>query len=79
MRRIFLRRRDLHLVVAVLENLEGEIVAGIVVVGFLHHLDAGGLFAGHQLLGHGDSAMSRSLRTSCIVQPPLAPTRLKTS
>ena len=56
--RLFLGRGHPHLVVAVLEDFQGEEVAGVVVIGLLDHLDAGRLFAGHQLLGHveGDVA-----------------------
>ena len=50
---------DLHLIVAVLEDLEGEIVAGVVIVGFLDHLDAGGLGFLHQSLCHLDGTVAR--------------------
>ena len=79
MRRIFLRRRDLHLVVAFLENLQGEEVAGVVVIGFLDHLDAGGLFRRHQLLRHGDGARRAKTRLRAASSRPRAPTRRKTS
>src|SRR6185312_5448190 len=69
-RRFFLRRLDLHLVVAILEYLEGEVVAGIVVVGFLHHLDAGGLLAGHQLLGKRERDIPVAAH---VMQGPAAP------
>ena len=58
-RRVLALGIDLHLVVAVLENLQAEIVAGFVVVGFLDDLDAGGLFGGHHLLRHLDGAVAR--------------------
>ena len=76
--RVFLCRRHLHLVVAVLENLQGEIIAGIVVIGFLDHLDAGA-FSDVISSCAMASARSRSPTTSCRVQPPLAPTRRKIS
>ena len=57
-RRIFLRRRNLHLVVVILENLEGEEIAGVVVVSFLDDLNAGGLIGRHQFLRNVDRAMA---------------------
>ena len=57
-RGFFLRRGYRDLVMALFENLQGEIVAGIVVVGFLDDLDAGGLLRGHQPPGKFDGAVA---------------------
>ncbi len=47
-RRIFGRRLFLHLVVAVFEDFQRQIIAGLFVVGFLDDLHPGCLFACHQ-------------------------------
>jgi hypothetical protein len=70
MRRIFLRHLHLHFIMTLFQDLEGEIVAGIVVIGFLDHLDAGGFFFGHQLLRHPDGDIAR--RTHFMQRPAAA-------
>ena len=45
------------------------IIAGVVVVGFLDHLDAGGLFVGHQFLGDGDGVVAA---VAHVMQRPAA-------
>ena len=58
MRCVFGLHIHFDLVVAFLEYLQRHEIAGVVVVGLFHDLDAGGLFTGHQLLGHGDGVVA---------------------
>ena len=70
MRRVFLRHLHLHLVMTLFQDLQGEIVAGLVVIGFLDHLDACGLFLGHHLLRHADGDVAG--RTHFMHRPAAA-------
>jgi hypothetical protein len=57
-RRVFQGHWHLDLIVAFFENFQAEIIAGLVVIGFLDHLDPGGLLRLHQSLRHLDRAVA---------------------
>jgi len=73
MRRFLLRGIHLQLGVAVLEDLQREILACVGIVGFLDDLDAGGFFVGHQRLGHLHRHFARH---GDVVEVPASPRAL---